>query len=316
LAAADLPLDPSHHEYRSITLTNLSARFGNSIACLLAALRVCSILDIYDLNCFGDFPFITEPFITTHGVTVYPGPDVPPDFPQPTIDTFFRPWAYPLCLDWNTSDLAETVKWQLLRMIAPPAVPIDDTTLVLSFRGGDIFTAPDPVVVFDYQQPVCHFYTDVVRYFRRRFGKHAAIWAVSEDDANPCLNASLALGAVFAGGSPMDDAALLIYAPNLVLSRSSFARSALWLSPYPKNFWVFDGQPESIENETYDFRKRFLEHGEHWDCAPSQEYIETCVGQWGPTMEKLAEQIEILKNETCNWRWVPAMSGMPYQPPD
>jgi hypothetical protein len=316
LTAADLVLDPSNHPYRSITLELVSPNFGNGIACLLSALRFCDILGIYELNCGANFFFITAIFVTTRGVTVYPGPSVPEGFPEPTITTFFRPWGYPSCLDWNTSEIADTVRWELLKMVGRPTVPIDDTTLVLSFRGGDIFRAPDPVVVFDYQQPVCHYYTDVVRYFRKKFGDGVRIWAVSEDYANPCLNESIALGAEFVGGSILDDAATLVYAPNLVLSRSSFARTGLWLSPFPKNFWVFDGDPESIYTEKYDFRKRFLEHGEHWECTPLAHYRDNCVGQWGPTMERLEEQIEILKNDRCIWKWIPAIERMPYQPPE
>jgi hypothetical protein len=55
---------------------------------------------------------MTSPFITTEGISIYPVPLVPPNFPFPTLRNFFAPWALPLCGD-KWADSGETLKKQI-----------------------------------------------------------------------------------------------------------------------------------------------------------------------------------------------------------
>jgi hypothetical protein len=121
---------------------------------------------------------------------------------------------------------------------------------------------------------------------------------------NPCANLAIANGAVFKRADFMTDFATMVWARNLVLSRSSFARAALYLSPFPKNFYVFHGYPNLINARWNDFRTRFLEHGDHWECRASKEYLDLIVPNGTGAWNSDDAQRTMLLTDRCTWHRV------------
>jgi hypothetical protein len=100
----------------------------------------------------------------------------------------------------------------------------------------------------------------------------------------------------------MDAFTTMIWAKDFALSRSSFARAALYLSAVRKNFFVFEGEANSINGRWNTFTGRFLEHGDHWECLASSEYhrliIPHGIGAWRAN----ATQKEFLTRDVCAWK--------------
>ena len=107
------------------------------------------------------------------------------------------------------------------------AVPVDATTAVIHFRGGDIFRRPGGGgIPSEYTQPVCDHY---IQSFRHSGAACALL--VAEDDANPCL-ATFAASFNCTRRLPPDCGpacafTLLARARVVIASRSTFADAAL-----------------------------------------------------------------------------------------
>jgi hypothetical protein len=187
------------------------------------------------------------------------------------------------------TDVADTFRYEFLATFPRAIVP--DDTVVMSMRGADV-TGKNPPG--NYWQPPCSYYTDVQKQFR-----HSIV--LCQDWTNPCVNVSVSKGAVFDPGTFMTAFSKLLWAKNVVLSRSSFPRAALYMSPFRKNFYVFEGDVNSINGRWNMFVVRFLEHGDHWECLASDEYKQEIVpggvGRWRASKE----QMELLQRDKCNW---------------
>jgi hypothetical protein len=194
----------------------------------------------------------------------------------------------PICTDFNFADVASTFRGQFLAQF--PIKNVSDDTVVLSMRGSDVMMDCGWT---NYWQPPCFFYSDI----QQRFANSIVI---SSDYLNPCVNISIQKGAVFANGSPLDDFLLLAYAKNAAIARSSFTRAGLFMSPVPKNFYVFEGDGNSINSRWNSFMHRYLEFGDHWDCRASPEYAGTLIGKWNGSAVHKA----FLLNNTCTWERV------------
>jgi hypothetical protein len=178
-------------------------------------------------------------------------------------------------------------------LLSFPKIPIENDTVVLSMRGGDVFEPGSGWTC--YWQPPCFFYSDVQRRFKNSI-------VVASDRINPCVDLAIENGAVFHGADYREDFARLAWAEHVVLGRSSFARASLYMSGVPKDFYVFEGDSNSINGRWNSFWSRYLEHGDHWDCRASQRYREWLIGNWSAT----ADQVEFLLRDKCTWtraRW-------------
>lgn len=111
---------------------------------------------------------------------------------------------------------------------------------------------------------------------------------ISTDFLNPCVNICRANGAKFQISSIKKDLAIMIYSKNFMLARSSFSKSVLYLSPFQKNFWVFDDAANFEEFQT-DF----------FNCESPQDYLVQVMKNFSPTPLRL----EFMKNSTCFWNF-------------
>jgi hypothetical protein len=279
--------------YRAIKFCGFdlhSVHTGNGIVLLLTAVLFCLITGIRDIDA-SPLMGVFHTFVTSTGITVWANRTFP--FTSGIFDqSFFPSWAIPICPDWNMTSVADTFRDEFLATI--PKVNVSDDTVVLSMRGGDI-VGKDPAS--NYWQPPCSFFTDVQRQFA-----HSIV--VCNLPANPCVRIAVGNGAVFTPGDFMNDFATLVWARNVVVCRSSFPRAAQYMIPVPKNFYVFEGDANSINSRWSSFLYRFLEHGDHWDCLASKEYhrmiVPAGVGHWTAS----PEQIELLLRDNCTWKRV------------
>jgi hypothetical protein len=293
------------HNYQAVTTCNFGAKrlpTGNGIMLFLVAVLFCKITGIRHIN-GNPVVCILRSFTTTDGITVWGNGSFPFTKGVYSSNCFFS-WAIPICSDFNLSEVAATFRHAIVATLPAKNIPSD--TVVMSIRGGDIIHRNQPKVQSDYWQPPCSFYTDVQKMFKNTI-------VYSADFLNPCVNVTLQNGAVFGSGDFMDAIASFVWAENFVISRSSFARAALYLSAVKKNFYVFEGDPDSINGRFNKFFYRFLEHGDHWNCWASKEYrdwvIPKGMGNWSAS----PNQLESLLRDRCTWTrvtianrsWVP-----------
>jgi hypothetical protein len=76
-----------------------------------------------------------------------------------------------------------------------------------------------------------------------------------------------------------------------------------------KDFYLFEGDGNTINGRWNSFCARYLEHGNHWDCRASKSYRRRLIGHWSAA----AGQLDFLKTDNCTWTrvtwetrsWVP-----------
>lgn len=208
-------------------------RIGNGLLALLNALLFCKITGIRHIIIPSNFMrLVFSNFQSTDGIEIH----IWNDSLSEKFETIFTgkhtfypyPGRTPFCPDWNFNEFASTVRNQLLKFI--PISKIDNETLILNIRSGDIFKNN---IHRHYSQPPCFFYTDLLHDF-----KNAEI--LTSDKGNPCVDVAIQAGAKFPGlNLGTDDLSRMIYAKYLVLARSSYSRAALYLSPIKKIFLGF-----------------------------------------------------------------------------
>jgi hypothetical protein len=262
---------------------------GNSIIMLLGAVLFCQMTRIKHID-GSSLVGLFGTFTTTDGITVWSNGTFPFTQGVYTASCFYV-WTVRICPDINMTDVAATVRHGIISSLPRKHIPSD--TVVMHIRGADVF-GPPRKIPSHYWQPPCRFYTDVQRYF-----DHTIVYSV--DFVNPCVNVTLRNGAVLGNGSAADAFASLVWAENFVLSRSSFARAALYMSAVKKNFYVFEGDPDSINSGVSMFFYRYLEHGDHWNCVASQNYRNRIVpnrfGNWSAAPDQLA----FMLIDECEW---------------
>lgn len=265
--------------------------YGNAILSILCALIFCKVSGFRSVIIPSGFMDANHSFKSTEGVEfLLWNESIEDNFSfvfDARFDLFPDPRKVPFCSDWNLNVMANTVRSQLLAFL--PIHEIDNDTLILNMRSGDIFEGRGHS---DYVQPPCFFYTDLIQHF-----KNVEIVTTS-DQKNPCINAAINAGAKYSGWiSGREDLSRMIYAKNLVLSRSSFPRAALYLSPIKKQFWVFHGVENRGWNH-FDWAKRFFfEFGPHTNCVASKGFT--------PLLEDFhnsEKQIQLIKSEKCRWQ--------------
>jgi hypothetical protein len=149
-------------------------------------------------------------------------------------------------------------------------------------RGGDVFQNPR----LNAGQPPCYFFTAVMAQLARTI--------LITMGGNPCHDEMIRLGAEWWQGDIWHDQAVMIWARNFVLTRSSFALMPLYLSPFKKNLWTFADDTMWAQ---------FGDLGEfvpHQRCDPREEYKRLVLFSWRASKE----QIEMIHNETCTFREV------------
>jgi hypothetical protein len=263
---------------------------GNAIQLVIGALIFCKLTGIKHIDAKGLIPF-EHTLVTTDGITIW-GNDTMPSTLRVFSQSCFFVWGLPICRDYNLTDIAATFREQFLATFPRAVVP--DNTVVMNIRGADAWNENPPS---NYWQPPCPFFTDVQDQFARTL-------VVASDKRSPCVQILIDRGAEFSGLDWKSDFATMLYAKNFVLSRSSFSRGALYLSAVKKNFYVFEGEPDSINGRWAMFTYRFLEHGDHWNCEASEAYkqwiLPRGMGNWTADFW----QRNLIRKERCHWKRV------------
>jgi hypothetical protein len=170
---------------------------------------------------------------------------------------------------------------------------VGEDVLVMQLRGGEIWGKVPPCFGGPWDgPPPCYYYLSLLPRFKR--------WIMlCLDDRNPCVQQLVRAGVEWRrNGTTKERVALSVYARNYALSRSSWARVGLYLSPYPKKFFTFLGA-ELPTWERMDWAYRFyLEFGPHENCVPSEEYQRRVMDWWDPK----PEIVRLVTDSNCTWQ--------------
>ena len=268
-------------EREGLSLTNYSmelvfgfrvrkfGRLGNNIVQLARVLCYCERLGVGHVFLPSEFLFFRRGFVTENGVEVHLGGVVPDGV---LSGFFFSPLGpfFPV----NLKEMCGYFKSELLRCLPRPNV--SDDVVYVHLRGGDIFST---FVHYLYAQPPCYYYLTAVK-----FEGVPDVELVSEDRQNPCFRLLVTRGFRHSPHSVEYDFARLVYARRLVISSSSFCRTAVYVSPVRKSL--------------YTFNYPWVDVGSHWECAPDEAFREHVLGNWTNS----PEQIKFILNSTCFWK--------------
>jgi hypothetical protein len=271
--------------------------YGNNFIQLMSVLAFCLVMKIklvYVARCF--LWLWTVNFTTPQGIRVIPV-DHPTQVPFPRERWVYGGWWTPdhWCGDWTYRYLAAQVREPLLSVI--PTVTVDPDMLFLYLRGGhDIWNATAGVHR-NYAQPPCSFYLDPMRNF-------TTVRALG-GTLHPCLEVVMKAGAQWEPFNDTLDMARMIYAHHIALARSSRSHAVLALSPFPKQFWVYDQPAEWVIGQPWWFGYSPLQFGHGIHCMPSKRYREV-TWLWRAS----DVQVEFVLNSSCEWGQVPCKPGL------
>jgi hypothetical protein len=234
--------------------------------------------------------FFRRGFVTTQGIRVMRLEDA--NFSRMRHGYFWAMSGFGSCSSSFLLDAAESIKDEILPLFPRPN--ISGNTLVMSMRSGDIFAKTQQNGESNYGQPCCQYYLDAME----RDKGHDNVLVVSEDSANPCLQLCLDRGAVFHPHTPWrDDLAILLWAERLVLSRSTFMRLAMYLSPVRKTWYHFGGL-DIVDAGCGPVWYYLQPLGPHWHCIPSADYQKEVILDWN------VNKTSRLLRDNCTWSWI------------
>jgi hypothetical protein len=161
-------------------------------------------------------------------------------------------------------------------------VYIPPNALYLHFRGGDIFQVRPSSY---YAQPPCRFYAEATKLHVNI----SRIILVAQDKTNVCVGELLQLGGDLYLNDLFETVRVLIHAEGFVLSRSTFALAAVFLSKYAEI------------GRFYTFGYKWPDIGPHWNCIPTRTFAKEVISTW----TRSPKQVEMVMTETCAiWDYV------------
>jgi hypothetical protein len=209
-------------------------RRGNQFATIINALIVWRVFNVKNIVIERFGTFFRRSFVTKQGVGIFPLGEG--HFSHVLSSFFWASSGFKHCPSRLMVEAAESIRDEVLPLFPQPN--ISKNTLVMSFRSGDIFRSGSLLGRANYGQPCCQFYLDAME----RDRGHDSVLLVSEDLRNPCVQMCMNRGAVLHPHiSWRNDLSVLIWAERLVLSRSTFLRPAMYLSPVAKTWYNFGG---------------------------------------------------------------------------
>jgi hypothetical protein len=265
-------------------------RVGNQFATIINALIVCRAFGVRNLVIQKFETLFSRDFVTTLGINIWKNG-------SRTFNSFVRThcWAwkgYRRCSSWLMKQAADSIRDEVLRLFPKPN--ISENTLVMNFRGGDIFQDENAPGHQIYGQPCCQYYLDAMK----RDDGHDNVLLMSEDLANPCIPYCINQGAIWhIHTSWRIDMAILLWARRIVLSRSTFMRPVMYLSPVTKVWYDFGGLniTDCGCGKVWYYVQPF---GPHWRCIPSNDYQRDIILSWN--INKMRRII----TENCTWVWI------------
>ena len=154
--------------------------------------------------------------------------------------------------------------------------PLDDRTCLIHLRSGDIFSRGGAHP--SYIQPPLVYYKKIIQDFNNEYDKFIII--TEHDGRNPCIKllngymnkVNVTTNSVF------EDYRTLLKAQSIILSRSSFSDSTIFINPNIKNiyFWSYGHNlcntniiPKRINVFPHTLTKKYIGLGE-WTGSPEQ----------------------------------------------
>jgi hypothetical protein len=243
--------------------------------------------------------FFTRHFVTNQGIAIYRYREG--NFSRVFSAIFWTKAGCPYCPSRLMLEAAESIKDEA--NVRFPRPNISKNTLVLSFRGGDMFSKGNVRGRNNYGQPCCQFYLDAME----RDRGHDQVLLVGEDRKNPCVQLCLDRGGIWhEHRSWKEDYAILLWAERLVMSRSSFMRPIMYFSPVMKIWYNFGGL-DVMDCGCGPVWHVFQPFGAHWHCIPSRSYQEDVLVNWE------LHKMKRIMNDKCAWKWIPYVSTSDYQ---
>jgi hypothetical protein len=265
--------------------------YGNHFIIFVTVLALALVMTLQFIYVTRGFLWIgSANFTTPQGIRIV-SIDHYGQIPLPRERWILVSWGGPgrWCADFSYNFLISQVRESLLTAFAP--VTIDQDMLFLYLRGGrDIwnFTAPNR----NYAQPPCSFYFDSMRNFTKM--------RVIGDKFHPCTDPLIRAGADWELYNDTLDMSRMVFSRHIALGRSSRSHAVLALSPFPKQFWVFDQRTEWTLEPLWWRGYSPLQFGYGLNCVPS-EHFRRGVFPWRAS----SVQIQLILHSKCNWEPTP-----------
>ena len=258
---------------------SLFGRFGNNVYQLLNVLYEAQLANdnvdlslLRHLNCIVDIGKVETLFNRSHN----------------NIDKQVKGHFFPKNLHLVNECKIETDQYfNLAQKYLHPnltfdTTPLDDHVCIIHIRSGDTFTAAKSHPA--YVQPPLNYYKKIVNDTSHRYGKYIIL--TEPDLMNPCIKALDGyIGKVAVKlDTVVNDYQHLLKTKSVIISRSSFSDSAIFLSPNVENIYFWDYAhifcnhkilPASIKIFPYILIDQYIKVGE-WDNH-SQEQLKLMI---------------------------------------
>jgi hypothetical protein len=263
--------------------------FGNQFNAFIRGLFICYIFG-YNRIAITDFAFcFNHSFHSTDGIEVV----LEHSAFRPLVVNSYESDGSPEC-PLDDVRISATIRDELVGCL--PTVSVNDSTLYICARGGDIMAKGTPYSF--YGQPPCHYFTDAMH-----MDGHPTVVMSNNDPPSPCVQHLVKLGAVYGSlETPFHDLARLVHSRRIVISRTTFTAAAMLLSKPKDVLYAFVTQYSLCiwPNHTYllDYYDRF---GPHHKCRATPEYDENVLKEWHATDEQM--HVMETTEKGCVWEF-------------
>ena len=212
-------------EKKLLRINNWQGRLGNNIIQLI---NILSIALLFNFNIeIPKHDFFKKQYININKNLNY-------DEELTDIYNFFHmPEKFKFYNYKNYIDQIKIILMDLFKIDYKKFDPLDDNSVVIHIRSGDIFTDKNPNE--NYINPPLDYYIHILEKYR--FKK---IYLIAEDSLNPCINKLLEKypNIYFSINSLEKDIEYILRAKNIIMSYGSFVPSLVFLTNYTKNIFI------------------------------------------------------------------------------
>jgi hypothetical protein len=263
--------------------------YGNQIISFIHAIFCTKIANIAEIFCCCGWAHLPpgEHFVTPDGIsitTISKTRNVPYPRKYVLFDSFF--FASDPCPDFSWKHAITGITHHLRKPFPP--LNLDPELLVIVLRGGiDMWIWKDWSRT--YTQPPCNFFLNVMKNFSKTL--------VVGGDHSACLDKIIKAGATSIPWNDIQATRYMLYARNVVWSRTSRAHGGIALAAYPQRFWMFDTEWDKQQNAIWWIGFQPEEFGEAHECVPSETYREELT----PWLAS-EKQIQLIMEGNCPFR--------------
>lgn len=252
------------------------ARYGNNFVSFLTAIGIARGIGMNRIVISPNFLFINKSFKFD---------DISVDIENNDENNCFHNDFYyiPKAMQPLISQHIRKIPSEFLQMYLKkfPKVDIPDNSLVVHIRSSNIFKIRPH---WKYGQPPCNYYLDVIN--MKKWNK---VILIAEDNKNPCVNIVAPRTEGYVQRSFIEDFAYLLYAKNLVISRSTLTNAIVTLSPVITNLYSY--------NHSRFFDVNFM------NCIPTDKYYSDVIKRWANSR---FQREMLINSDSCkNWETFP-----------